>query len=305
MLKTLVAAPIVCMALLSMQCGGNTDVSETSSTSEPAVGTAPSAQPAAQESEAKADLPTWRFDGSSLLPEVPEPSGLAYHPGRDTFFMVDDGDIERPAALFEINLDAEVVQKLPLGIDLEGVCYCPLDGLLYVAEEAANVVYVVEPEGLVKLGAFAYAADYGGDPLLVAGGNGVEGIEFIPDANEPAAGYFLLLNQDDPHCLFRLNHEDINLGDTEAVLPIRAWWPFKSINAGSLHYDVSQNELWLVHSWMNVVEYWDVETMAVKGWEVFPGAAQEAVAVDGAGRLWVGSDLGGLARYVLATEESK
>ena len=294
-----------------MQCGGNKEVSSNGSTNGPAptsklgspANTATADQPEAPANEAKADLPTWRFDGNALLPEVPEPSGLAYHPGRNTFFIVDDGDIERPAALFEISLEAEVVQKLVLGIDLEGVCYCPLDGLLYVAEEMANVVYVVEPEGLEQVGAFAYAADYGGEPLLVAGGNGVEGIEFIPDKNEPAAGYFLLLNQDDPHCLFRLNHEDINLDDTENDLPIRAWWPFKEINAGSLHYDQSKNELWLVHSWMNVVEYWDVGTMQVKGWEVFPGAAQEAVAVDGEGRLWVGSDLGGLARYVLAAGE--
>ena len=256
--------------------------------------------------EPLAPLPTWRFEGYYALLEVPEPSGLAYHPGRNTFFMVDDGAVERPSALFEISLEAEVLQKLPLGIDLEGVCYCPLDGLLYVAEEVANVIYVVEPEGLLQLGTFSYASDYSGEPLLSAGGNGVEGIEFIPDQSDPAAGYFLLLNQDDPHCLFRLNHEDINLDSADLQpLPIRAWWPYQEFNAGSLHYDAKKNELWLVHSWMNVVEYWDVGTMQVTGWEVFPGSAQEAVAVDGAGRLWVGSDLGGLAYYVLALEDGQ
>ncbi|MCH7471498.1 hypothetical protein IIA79_00900, partial [bacterium] len=50
--------------------------------------------------------------------------------------------------------------------------------------------------------------------------------------------------------------------------------------------------------WMNVMEMLDIETMEVLRWEVIPGSAQEAVAIDGQGRLWIGADSGGIARYV-------
>jgi streptogramin lyase len=189
-----------------------------------------------------------------------------------------------------------VLQQAVLGVDLEGICYCPLDGLLYVAEEYGEKLYAVDPEGLEHVGTAAYSREYGGEKLLVAGGNGAEGIEWIPDDAEPAAGFFLLLNQDDPHCLFRLNHEDLDFSG-KRLAPIRAWWPTEPINAGALHYVQEERTLWLIHSWMNVMEYIDIDTMEATGFEVFPGAAQEAVAIDGEGRLWVGSDLGGIARY--------
>jgi hypothetical protein len=51
------------------------------------------------------------------------------------------------------------------------------------------------------------------------------------------------------------------------------------------------------------MEILDIDSMEVVRWEVFPGAAQEAVAVDASGRLWIGYDLGGIARYLRRTSE--
>ena len=262
-----------------------------------------------------AELPAWKFESAFELLEVPEPSGLCYHPGRNTLFIVDDGCFGRRSAIFEIDLQANVLAKAELcagveGIaycDLEGVCYCEADGMLYVCDENGERVFIVNPEGLELVGWFQVSRFFEGKEVLRARGNGFEGIEYIPvdaarsglrEPYKPGGGYFLLLNQDDPHCVVRIDLEDIDLSPDAAPVPLSGFWEIASINAGELHYDQQAGELWVVHSWMNVMEMLDIETMEVLRWEVIPGSAQEAVAIDGQGRLWIGADSGGIARYV-------
>lgn len=258
---------------------------------------------AAQAVPAAADIPTWQYETDWPLAEVPEPSGLCFCPARNTLFIVDDGGPGRPASLAEVDLEATVLQQQALGQDLEGVCWCPLDGLLYVADEAGERVHLVEPGGLKVVGECEIARDFNGTPLLQAGRNGIEGIEFIPDAAAPGGGYFLLLNQDDPHCIVRVDRAAFT-GRTPGVpVPLADFWPLPDINSGELYFDASAEELWVVHSWMNLVELLDLETMQSLRWEVLPGCAQEAVALDGQGRLWIGSDTGGLARYLRQSKD--
>jgi len=137
-----------------------------------------------------------------------------------------------------------------------------------------------------------------GVEVLTAGGNGFEGIEYIADDGAGGGGYFLLLNQDDPHCLVRIEREDIIAAGDEMAVPLSGMWPLAPLNTGELHYDAAAGELWVIHSWMNITEVLDITTLAVSRWEVCPGAAQEAVTMDGTGRLWIGYDLGGISRYV-------
>jgi hypothetical protein len=240
----------------------------------------------------------WAFDGGSDLAEVPEPSGLCYYPPRDTLFIVDDGAPDRPAGLYEIDLHAKLLQKLELGKDLEGVCYDPVDGMLYVADETGEMVHVVYPDGLKLVGSFQVSREFGGKELLIAGGNGFEGIEFIADPQAARGGYFLLLNQDDPHCLVRVEVPDVQAALPSEPVAITAYWPLPPINSGELYYDQAAGELWVVHSWMNVVQILDIHTMDTLRWEVLPGCAQEGVAFDGQGRLWISSDSGGISRYL-------
>jgi len=243
-----------------------------------------------------AQLPDWVFDGSSELVEVPEPSGLCYCPETDSLFIVDDGAEGRPTAVYELDLHANVLQSHAVGMDLEGVCYCDRDGLLYVADEADEIVYVLRPAGLDPVGNFSFSPDFGGKTLLQPGGNGIEGIEYIPGDD---GGYFLLLNQDDPPALVKIAYAEAQAAlKSGGDAPLAAYWPLPAINLGELFYDRAAHELWVVHSWMNVMEILDVPTMELKRWEVIPGSAQEAVTLDGQGRLWIGADSGGIDRYV-------
>jgi uncharacterized protein YjiK len=245
-----------------------------------------------------AELTVWSFDGYAPLMEIPEPSGMCFHPDRNTLFLVDDGDIDRPAGIYEINLQAQVLNSAFLGVDLEGICYCAADGMLYAADEIGERVYIVNPADLMTAGEFQVSRFYQQVEVMTAGGNGFEGIEYIPASAGRADGdYFLLLNQDDPHALIRIDRLQVISRSAEPV-QIAGFWPLAEINTGELHYDQAAGELWVIHSWMNVVEILDISSMVVLRWEVFPGAAQEAVAVDGDGRLWIGYDLGGIARYI-------
>lgn len=248
-------------------------------------------------------MTSWEFDGYVPLLEVPEPSGLCFHPGRQTLFMVDDGDIGHPAGVYELALDATVLASAELGVDLEGICYCATDGMLYVCDEQEERVYIVDPDGLGLEGRFQVSRYLEGREVLLPAGNGFEGIEYIPAGQRTEGDYFILLNQDDPHALVRVDRADVaNRADGEPV-PLKAIWPLAEINTGELHYDAAAGQLWVIHSWMNVMEILDIQTMEVVSWEVFPGAAQEAVTVDAQGRLWVGYDLGGIARYVRREEQ--
>jgi hypothetical protein len=106
-----------------------------------------------------AQLPAWVFDGDAPLAEVPEPSGLCYCPPRDSLFIVDDGAEDRPCAVYELDLHANVLGKLEVGQDLEGVCYCTADGLLYIADEEGEAVHVVDPAGMQLKGSFTVSRE--------------------------------------------------------------------------------------------------------------------------------------------------
>ena len=247
-------------------------------------------------------MSSWEFDGYVPLPEVPEPSGLCFHPGRNTLFMVDDGDIGHPAGIYELDLHATVLASAQLGVDLEGVCYCAADGMLYVCDEQEERVYIVDPDGLGLQGQFQVSRHLHGREVLLPAGNGFEGIEYIPAGERGEGDCLILLNQDDPHALVRVDYADIVDRAEGVSVPLKEIWPLAEINTGELHYDAAAGQLWVIHSWMNVMEVLDIRTMDVVSWEVFPGAAQEAVTVDAQGRLWVGYDLGGIARYVRREE---
>ena len=251
---------------------------------------------AAADDTVRAALPAWQYEQDFSLAEVPEPSGLCYDPLRGTLFIVDDGAADRPPSVSEISLAGELLQNMAIGNDLEGVCYCCADGLIYVADEHEERIYALEPAGLVLQETYRLDRFRDGQELLEAGGNGIEGIEYIPADHDPWSDCFVLLNQDDPHRILAVRRADL-IPESEGLTPAADYRDIAEINAGSLHFDAQTDLLWVVHSWMNVMELWNVRDMTLESWEVVPGAAQEAVAIDGQGRLWIGSDSGGLASY--------
>lgn len=245
--------------------------------------------------DASVHMTDWIFDGMADVPEVPEPSGMCYVPERDTLFVVDDGSDERQAGVYELDLHAKVLAGAQLGGDLEGICWCPTAGLLYACDESAERVIAVTPDGLKQVAEYSISRIWQGQEVIAAGGNGFEGIEYISGSTSQGGDYFLILNQDDPTCLLKILRQD--LATVASGVPLAGFWELAQVNAGELCLDQHTGELWVIHSWMNVLEVLDLASMTPLRWEVFPGCAQEAVALDSQRRLWIGYDSGGIARY--------
>jgi uncharacterized protein YjiK len=241
-------------------------------------------------------LTQWKFLTDFPVENVPEPSGLCFVALSGTFFAVDDGAADRQAGVYEIDQQGSVLQGLKLGKDLEGVCYCPRDDRLYVADEADERVWIVEPHPLRVVSSVVIARDFGGQEVLTPGGNGFEGIEYIDSTPAGNGDYFLLLNQDDPQALLRVERSAL---DPSADQPVATttFHLLPRMNCGELWYDEPHGELWVVHSWQNIYEVLDIDSLAQIDWEVCPGVAQEGLCKDHQGRLWIGSDTGGLAVY--------
>lgn len=244
-------------------------------------------------------LTAWQFAGWYELAEVPEPSGMCFVTETDSLYIVDDGGPGRQAGLYQVGLDGTVLQQRQFGRDLEGVCYCGPERRLYVADEADERVFVVELDDLSIAGSFQVSRLLDGEEVLRAGGNGIEGIEYIESTPGGDGDFFLLLNQDDPHALVRVNRKDFVLEGSQPV-PVVQFVPMPELNLGELHYDAARGELWVIHSWQNVYQLLDIDSLSQLAWEVMPGVAQEAVCFDGDGNLWIGSDTGGLSMYQAA-----
>ncbi|HYB98446.1 MAG TPA: SdiA-regulated domain-containing protein [Candidatus Limnocylindrales bacterium] len=134
------------------------------------------------------------------LPEFSEPSSVVYHPLRKSLFIVgDEGDIG------EVSLEGKLLRKSHLGGDLEGVTVDPATGLLYVAREGHEIVFEVTADDFRITRRYTIDRTFEGNPnFLARGGDGIEGITFVPDESAKEGGRFYAANQYDPPVLIEL-----------------------------------------------------------------------------------------------------
>lgn len=246
--------------------------------------------------------PEWVEESVQAIAGIFEPSGICLGPDNTSLFIVDDGTFAEPSGVAEVDFEFNLIQRRDLGTDLEGVCYCPLDGWLYVVDEAAEVVYTVDPASLMMTGSFYYSRSFGGDEVISQDGDGVEDIAFIADPAVAGGGYFLLLNQNDPTALLRIDRGDIDFNPPEDPAPLSGFTLVEQRNAGALYFDEPKRQLWVVHSWMDFVEVFNIDTMKLISRDNFPGFAQEGATLGPGGELWVCDDTGFLGKYVWAVQ---
>jgi len=134
------------------------------------------------------------------IAEFPEPSGIVFHPARGSLFLVgDEGDIG------EVSLEGKLLRQSHLGGDLEAITVDPKSGLLYVVREGHEVIFEVRPDNFKLVRRFTIDRSFQGDPnFLRRGGDGIEGLTFVPDANDPEGGRLWAVNQYDPPVLIEL-----------------------------------------------------------------------------------------------------
>lgn len=222
-----------------------------------------------------------RLDG------VPEPSGLVYHAGRGTLFVVDDGGV-----LCEFEPGGRVLRRERIRrADFEGITVDPETGLLYVAIEGDDSILEVDPSSFRAIREFPLPRDFEGRTVLKNGGQGIEAVTVTPD------GTFLVANQGtgprDPGLVLELS---LPLGDLDAG-PARI---LRTIDPGmndlsALHFDVERDLILVVSDSENRLSALSPTGAPVRSWTL-PGSDQEGVALDANGILYIAQDSGGVLR---------
>jgi uncharacterized protein YjiK len=225
-----------------------------------------------------------------------------YHPGRKTLFVVgDEGDIH------EITTEGKMVQQKRRTReqgrrDYEGIAVNPATGLLYVAVEGEERIVEIDPETLQTRREFQIGRSFEGKTVMKAGGQGIEGIAFVPDATHPEGGTFLVSNQSvtpadpaEPSAVFRVQAP--LLSSTDKLAPARVVRCFRMaiIDLSGLHYDPQRDRLYAVSDATNT--FWELarDGRVVRGYAL-PGKTQEGITVDGEGYVYIAQDEGGVVK---------
>jgi hypothetical protein len=233
---------------------------------------------------AESDVQDWP------LPQVPEPSGVAYHTLRKTIFVVgDEGDIA------EVSLDGRVLASRHLGGDLEGIACDGVSGTLYAVREGDDVILEIHAEGLRIVRQIGVDRAYEGDPnYLRGGGDGLEGVAVRAAAAGKGEPTFYVVNQYDPAVL-----AELEVHGSKAV--IRKSWKLDSAPLSDVMWDEKTSTLVVVSAlWRSaaVVSSDGKEGRAIK----LPGFLQEGLARLPDGSFIIAQDVGGLLKWTPSTE---
>jgi len=227
-----------------------------------------------------------------------EPSGIVFHAGRGTLFVVgDSGDI------CEIRTDGGLVkQKRIRRGDFEGVTYDPGSGLVYIAVEGEERILELNPDDFEVLREFTLPRTFEGHLLLKAGGQGIEGITFVPDAKHAEGGTFYVANQS-----FGLGIQDDISGILEVEVPLRSgtegheearilrYFCPGVIDLSGLHYDKRTGHLFVISDSTNAIFEFTTAGGLVNSW-AFPGDNQEGITADEQGFMYMAQDSGGVIK---------
>lgn len=224
-----------------------------------------------------------------------EPSGICYHPLRNTLFVVSD-----EGGLAEIKKDGTPVffQKVPG--DLEGVAVDPQTGLLYIVVEGDDIILEFDPDKREVTRRFPINREYKGDPNFLqkqvnAYDNGIESIAFVPDKNHPEGGTFYVGNQWDPPCIMEVYVPLKSSRAPEAEARILRVLPFKMDDPAGMYYDPQTKLLNIVDDADNIFVEITLDGRMIRQY-AFLGDNQEGLARDDEGYLYIAQDSGGIIK---------
>lgn len=223
-----------------------------------------------------------------------EPSGIVFHPQRETLFVVgDEGDI------CEIQTDGTLVKKKRISrADFEGITCNPLTGKLYIAIEGEEKIIEINPENLEILREFYINRTFK-DRLVLKRDkeNGIEAITFIPDTNNPDGGTFYVANQtldltdeQDPSAIFELQ-VPLKSNSAKKAIIIRHF-SLGVIDLSGLHYDEKEDFLYVISNKKNTLFKITKKGKILESYNL-PGKDQGGITVDKNGFLYVAQDKGG------------
>jgi len=233
---------------------------------------------------------------------VEEPSGIVFHGGRGTLFVVGD-----QGKIYEMKTDGTGVNQRDLAeggwIDLEGVTFDPATGLLYVVVEGRDRILEVDPDKLVILREYEIPRTWQGKTVLDAGGQGLEAITFVPDAKHPEGGTFFVTNQgfadsppEDASALLQVELPLRRKPAENADAKILDYVRMDVFDLSGLHYDAKRRSLFVISDGGNALMRITPKGKVLKT-ERLPGRNQEGITVDNKGFVYIAQDSGGILRF--------
>lgn len=247
---------------------------------------------------AKAELAQLPFGRSAkvttVLPAsskvVREPSGIAFHAGRGTLFVVgDSGDVAEMAP------DGKVLRSANLdGRGFEGVTVGPNGRVFAIEEKKPPKLYEIDPDSLKIKAEYEVDTKIRGKKVIGNEPNkGTEGLCYVPEQNA-----FYCINQQPP----RLVKLDVPLdkkhGKAKAVEAIDL---SKAVErqASDVTYDRASGHFLITESGSGkgagtVYELTQTGERVRK--MTIPGERAEGLALDGTGRAFIADDAGGVVR---------
>ena len=229
---------------------------------------------------------------------LPEPSGAVYHTARGTLFVVgDEGDIG------ELSLSGELLNHRKLDMeyrpDFEGVTWAAPTGMLYVIVEMADRILEVDPDELTVEREFVVERSLDNHTVIAEGGQGLEGITFVADDDDPDGGTFYVVNQgfedsdeDDASAVLQLR---LPLREKEDVLTARILRHMRLdvFNVAAAHYDTHSTELYLLGDGVLCRASMDGD---IRETYRVPGDDPEGLAFDASGHMYLVHDSGGVVK---------
>jgi uncharacterized protein YjiK len=236
----------------------------------------------------------YNWIGNIAKSRIAEPSGIAYHPERQTLFIADDS-----GTIYEVQLDGTPVRSRMLNeLDIEGITVNPDTGFLYAAVEDDETILELDPETLAIQREFKIGRNFEGKQILKKGGMGIEAIAFVPDASHPEGGTFWVGNQS-----FSLKSKDEPSVVCEVSVPLRSGktrrasgtiihaYRMNFIDISGLTYDAQGDVLVLISDTSNLLVELKREG-TILGQYLLPGDEQEGVVLDGLGYMYIAQESG-------------
>ncbi|MBN1271031.1 MAG: SdiA-regulated domain-containing protein [Candidatus Aminicenantes bacterium] len=235
------------------------------------------------------------FGGNIDQQNFTEPSGICFHPLRKTLFVVsDEGEVA------EITKEGRPVANHRVPGDLEGITVDPGTGLLYIVVEGDDVILEFDPDEKRITRRFTVNRRYKDDPFFLqkqedAYDNGIECLEFVPNASHPEGGTFYAGNQWDPSCIMEL---DVPLksarGETAEARILRVF-SVRIDDPAAMCFDKRSGFLNIVSDADNILFEVTLQGALVRAY-AFLGDNQEGIALDDEGFLYIAQDSGGILK---------
>jgi uncharacterized protein YjiK len=226
------------------------------------------------------------------ISEFPEPSGIVYHPQRNSLFIVgDEGDIG------EVSTEGKLLRQFHFGGDLEAVTTDPTTGLLYVVRESHEVIFEVRPDDFKLLRRFTIDRSFEGDPnFLRRGGDGIEGLTFVPDEKNPEGGRLWAVNQWDPAVLIELDIALKTSKDKHQTARILRSIPVDVAPLSEVTWDAGRREFHVASALWKRVAVLDTEGNLKRSVRI-PAFMPEGMATLPGGAIVIAQDSGGVVLW--------